>query len=248
MTTRVNFRPALAGILLAGLMAACSSSPATTSSPSASGSSQAPTPSAVASPGESVTASAGAIPSFDLSSLTGVIPGVDSYRTSFSTGGVVSYSTVVVTKPTLSKAITSFKKDGTVDTRFIVIGDKAWMAEGADGAFQPLPSSTSAAMLAAFDPALLLGAYANVDWTAGGVGANKGVETKNGVQATHLKIDASTFAFLATGWPAGASIDIWVADAGYLVAWEMTGFEADQDVMIEVTGINDPANQVQAPN
>ena len=47
--------------------------------------------------------------------------------------------------------------------------------------------------------------------------------------------------------PAGASIDVWVADAGYLVAWEMSGFEEGQDLSIQVTGVNDPANVVEAP-
>ena len=100
-------------------------------------------------------------------------------------------------------------------------------------------------MLMAFDPAMMLGAYAGIDW--GGAAADQGTEEKNGVQARHLKIDPTTMVGLAAAMPAGASIDIWVADAGYLVAWEMSGFEEGQDMSIQVTGVNDPANKVEAP-
>ena len=241
MSNRFNLRSVLAISVLLGLLTACGS--ATSATPSAN-QSQASGPSSdqgSASPGA-------AIPSFDLSSLSGAIPGVDSYRTSSSTDGVVQYETIVVTQPVLSKAITTFDADGTVSTRFVVVGDQVWTAEGADGTFTLVPSATASSMLLAFDPSLMLRAYAGMDWSSAGVGANQGVETKNGVQATHLKIDDTTFAFLATSFPAGASIDIWVADAGYLVAWEMTGFAAGSDMAIEVTAINDPANKVETPN
>jgi hypothetical protein len=190
----------------------------------------------------------GALPSFDLSALTGSIPGVDSYRSSFSTGGVVSYSTVVVTKPVLSKAITSFNDDGTVDTRYIVIDKDVWSADGADGAFTQVPGALGSALLLAFDPATLLSAYASIDFSSLAIGADQGVETKNGMQAHHLKIDGTTVPTLAAAFPAGAAINIWVADAGYLVAWEMSGFEASSDIAIEITGVNDPANKVDKPN
>lgn len=196
-----------------------------------------PTPAGEATPG--------AIPSFDLGALTGAIPGVDSYRTSFSVNGVEQYQTVVVTKPVLSKAITTLN-DGVVGTRFVVIGADTWTAEGADGAFEVVPAALASSLLFAFDPALMLGAYTSVNW--GQVAADKGVESKNGVQARHLQIDPTTFAGLAGGMPAGSSIDIWVADAGYLVAWEMTGFEEGGDISIQVSGVNDPANKVDRPS
>ena len=40
----------------------------------------------------------------------------------------------------------------------------------------------------------------------------------------------------------------WVADAGYLVAWEMTGFPNDADFVIEVTNVNDSSNKVDKPS
>ena len=47
---------------------------------------------------------------------------------------------------------------------------------------------------------------------------------------------------------AGAAIDIWIADQGYVVAWETTGFAAGEDIAIEISGVDDPANAVSPPN
>ena len=186
-----------------------------------------------------------AIPSFDLGSLTGAIPGVDSYRTSYSVGGVEQYGTVVVTKPVLSKAITTLNDDGTVDSRLIVIGTDVWQADGADGAFEVVPGALGSSMLLAFDPTMMLGAFANLPWA--NAATDKGTESKNGVQARHLRIDPGTLPAFASVFPAGASVDIWVAEAGYVVGWEMAGFDSGQDVSIQVTNVNDPANKVEKP-
>ena len=48
------------------------------------------------------------------------------------------------------------------------------------------------------------------------------------------------------GVPAGASINLWIADEGYLVALESTGMGAG-DLSIQVTGVDDPANKVERP-
>ena len=187
-----------------------------------------------------------ALPSFDLDALTGGIPGVDSYRTETSIAGVKQYESVVVTQPVLSKAITIYDEDGNVSQRLIVIGEDAWAADGADGSFEALPAQLASSMLLAFDPALMLGGFASVDWA--GAGANQGVEEKNGVQAHHVRIDSTTFVGAAGAMPPGSAVDIWVADAGYLVAWEMSGFPDDANFSIQVTGVNDPANKVETPS
>ena len=189
---------------------------------------------------------AGAIPSFDLGSLSGGIPGADSYRTSTSTNGVKSYDTVVVTKPELSKAITTFNKDGTVDSRLIVIGKEAWQAQGADGPFTAIPEQLAGTMLLVFDPTMMLAAYANLNW--GQAATNLGTEDKNGVRAVHLKIDPTTIVGIGAQMPAGSSIDVWVAEAGYVVSWEMSGFKEGEDMAIQVTNVNDPANKVERPD
>jgi hypothetical protein len=92
----------------------------------------------------------------------------------------------------------------------------------------------------------MLGAYAQVDWSS--VATNQGVEDKNGIQAHHVKIDSTSFLGASGAMPAGAAIDIWVADAGYLVAWEMTGFPNDADFSIQVTNVNDSSNHVDKPS
>jgi len=186
-----------------------------------------------------------AIPTFDLGALTGAIPGVDSYRTSFSIGGEEAYQSIVVTAPVLSKAITTFD-GGEPSTRFIIIGDEVWMADGPDDDFVSVPAEMGNAMLMAFDPTLMLGAFGGANLA--GVGGIVGTEDKNGVQARHIRIDPTTAAGFAASMPAGSAIDIWVAEAGYLVAWEMTGFEADSNISIQVTGVNDPANKVERPS
>jgi hypothetical protein len=195
---------------------------------------------------ESAEASLGAIPTFDLEALSGGLPGVDSYRTETSVGGVKQYESVVVTKPVLSKAITVYDDQGEVSQRLVAIGDELWIADGADGAFTADTTGMGSALLMGFDPALMLGGFASIDW--GGAAANQGVEDKNGIQAHHLRIDSTTFVGAAAQMPAGAAVDIWVADAGYLVAWEMSGFPEDANFAIEVSHVNDPANKVEKPS
>lgn len=185
-----------------------------------------------------------AIPTFDLDALSGAIPGVDSYRTAFSVDGELAYESIVVTQPVISKDITTYT-DGEPSTKFIIIGDEVWTADGPDAEYQSVPSELGNAMLMAFDPALMLGAFGGANLT--GVGGLVGTESKNGVQARHIKIDQTTAAGFAASMPAGSAIDIWVAEAGYLVAWEMTGFEADSDISIQVTNVNDPSNKVERP-
>ena len=218
-----------------------------TATPETPGETAAATPEATEAPTETATAEAtvGALPTFDLSALTGGLPGVDSYRTETSIGGVKQYDSIVVTQPALSKAITVYD-GGDVSQRFVIIGDEAWSADGADGAFETVPSQLAGAMLMAFDPALMLGGFASVDWA--NAASNQGVEEKNGVQAHHVRIDSTTFVGAAAAMPPGAAIDIWVADAGYLVAWEMSGFPDDANFSIQVTGVNDPANKVDRPS
>lgn len=187
-----------------------------------------------------------ALPAFDLSALSGAIPGVDSYRTSFSVDGVVQYESVVVTQPVLSKAITTYDGD-VVSSRFVVIGDDVWTADGADGRFEPIPAAFAGTMLLAFDPTVMLAGFAGADFANSGA-ANLGTEDKNGVRAVHVRLDSTSLLGAAGAMPAGSAIDIWVAEAGHLVAWEMSGFGADSDIAIQVTGVNDSANVVARPS
>lgn len=247
-------RATVTGALLVTVMlvvAACGGATATaTPTPVAPGEAT-PTPAGEATPAPATQPPAGeatpdlALPTFDLSALTGGLPGVDSYRTETSVGGVKQYESVVVTKPVLSKAITVYD-GGDVSQRIVIIGNETWVADGADGAFEADTTGFASMLLMAYDPALMLGAYANVDWAGGA--SDQGTEEKNGVQARHVRIDPTTLVGAAAQMPAGSAIDVWVADAGYLVAWEMTGFANDANFSIQVTGVNDPANKVERPS
>jgi hypothetical protein len=247
-------RPTVFGALLIVatlLIAACGGGATATTVPTSAAPDGATPPAGESTPAPATDAPVGEgtpelpLPTFDLEALSGGIPGVDSYRTSLSTNGVEQYASVVVKEPVLSKAITVFD-DGDVSQRFVIIGEEAWSASGADGAFESVPSELASTMLFAFDPAFMLGAYASADW--GNAASDQGTEQKNGVQARHLKIDSTTLVGVAAQMPAGSAIDIWVADAGYLVAWEMSGFPEDANISIQVTNVNDPANKVDAPN
>ena len=150
-----------------------------------------------------------------------------------------------MTKPELSKEITLFD-NGVVGTRIILIGKNAWMATGADGKFESVPGSLASSMLLAFDPTAFINAYKQLDWV--GSATNQGTEQKNGVNAQHLRIDSTSAVGAAAKMPAGAAIDIWIADQGYVVAWETTGFATGEDVAIEISGVDDPANVVKPPS
>ncbi len=245
-TTITTRRAGLAGILtLAALVIAACGGSAVGPTGTVDGTTPSPTAGSSDGPAASPT-DASVIPSFDLGALTSGIPGVDSYRTSFGTAGVVTYTSVVVTEPVLSKAITTFNDDGSVDSRIVIIGEEAWTADGEDGAFEVIPAALAPSMLLAFDPTLMLAAYAGAD--LGAIGANQGIEDKNGVRAAHVRIDSTTAIGFAAAIPPGAAIDIWIAEAGFVVAWEMSGFAEGDDLSIQVTDVNDPANVVERPS
>jgi hypothetical protein len=235
-------------IPIALILAACG---AGTSSPSTSGApagNPTPTPvssidgAATATPGSDASASLpiGAIPSFDIGQLANGLENVDSYRVAMTTNGEEVYKGIVVTKPVLSRDLTV---GGT--TRIVVIGDEAWVGEG-DGPLKSVPTALATGMFAAFDPTLFVGAFAGPQWAQSSL--DKGVEQKNGVNAHHYVIDSTTLVGGFAGLPAGASINLWIADEGYLVAWESVGFGSGGDTTIEVTGIDDPANKVDRPS
>ena len=196
-------------------------------------------PTAAPPEGESAAPSVGALPSFDLSGLIQNLDGVDSYRVAIATNGEVGYEAVVVTKPELSRSV--LLKDGT---RIVVIGDEAWMGQG--DALQPVPGDLASSMLLAFDPTLLIGAFAAPGALTGA--EEIGTEEKNGVQAKHFRIDASSFVGNLASMPPGSSIDLWIAeDGGHLVSLAMSGIQG-QDFTMDVSGVNDPANAVERPS
>jgi hypothetical protein len=241
--SRITGRAGATLIPIAFVLAACGGG--TASGAPSSGTSAAPVPPTTA-PVDSAVPSSGivlpsglAIPSFDLSQLTAGLANVDSYRVSITIKGVEQYNGVVITNPTLSRDLTIGGK-----TRVVVIGNDAWVGESG----QPLkavPAAIATGIFANFDPTLLVGAFSGAEWAASSV--NKGTEEKNGVSATHYRIDSTSLAAGFSGLPSGATIDTWISDQGFLVALETTGFP-NGDMSIQVTGVDDPANKVDRPS
>ena len=180
----------------------------------------------------------GAMPSFDLSGLVKNLDGVDSYRVTITTSGEVEYAATVVTKPVLSRDVTL--GDGT---RIVVIGDEAWVGDA--DSLQPAPPELATPMLAAFDPVLLMGAF-----TAPGAmtGATEvGTEEKNGVQARHFSVAGNSMLGAMASLPPGSSIEMWIADQGYLVSMSIGG-TGEGGFTMDVTNVNDSANVVERPS
>lgn len=239
-----------AGALLlpvALILAACGGGTAS-GSPSASGGTSAatatpPPPGPVASSTAGTEASPGsstggiAIPSFDLSGLVNGLENHTSYQVTTTEGGTVSYKATVINKPVKSRDVVL---GGT--NRVVVIGDEAWAGD-VGGKLTAVPAGTATQMFALYDPTYLVRAYSAFATSA--YAADKGSETKNGVSAHHFRIDSTTAVGLSA-LPAGAAIDIWIADEGYIVAVAATGFGSD--LLIDVTNVDDPANKVDRPS
>ncbi len=243
MIQRRSVRLSAAVIIPALLLAACGGA---TSSPSLGASAPAPAPSTgIALPSGLALPSDLAIPSFDLSGLVTNLENVDSYKVVIDTGDGSTYSGTVVTKPVASRDL--YIGEGSDATHIVTIGDEAWMGTG-DGPLESAPSALIAGMIPLFDPAVLLSVFANQSLLQ--YADNLGQEDKNGQPTTHYKVDVSKIPNFATlGMPAGATIEMWVADEGYLVSFLATDFGGDgSNLAVDVTNVNDPANVVERPS
>lgn len=200
-----------------------------------------PMPTPAATPATDATPTlpgVGAMPSFDLSGLVKNLDGVDSYRVTITTSGETQYAAVVVTKPVLSRDVTM--GDGT---RIVVIGDEAWIGDASK--LEPAPPEMATPMLAAFDPVLMMGAFTTPGAMTGAT--EVGTEEKNGVQARRFTVDSNSMVGAMASMPPGSSIELWIADAGYLVSMSIGG-TGEGSFTMDVTNINDPANVVERPS
>ena len=226
-------------IPIALILAACAGGTAS-GAPAATGGTSGATASPAGSTGDTGGLPSFAIPSFDIGALTAGLDKVSSYRVAINVGGVEQYKAVVVTKPVLSRDITI-----SGGTRIVVIGSDAWTAQGS-GPLTSVPSALATSMFAALDPAILVGAFSGPQWAQSSL--DKGAGQKNGVNAHHFVIDSTSLVGGLSGIPVGASINFWIADDGYLVAWESKGVGSGGDISIEVSGVDDPANKVDRPS
>lgn len=240
MNHRPLIRLSAALIIPALLLAACGGA---TSSPSLGASAPAPS-TGIALPSGLALPSDLAIPSFDLSGLVGNLKNVDSYKVAIVSGGE-TYGGTVITKPVAARDL--YIGEGSDATHIVTIGDEAWMGTG-DGPLESAPSGLIAGFIPLFDPAVLLSVFANEGILQ--FADNLGQEDKNGQPTTHYKVDVSKIPNLAAlGMPAGAAIEMWVADDGYLVSFVAKDFGGSgSDLVMDVTDVNDPANVVERPS
>ncbi len=246
----ITRRAGIAGVLtIAALtLAACGGGTATTNPDGTAAPTAAPTsapdgatPAPTTAPDPNATPVV-ELPSFDPSALLENLEGIDSYRVAVSTDGELGYQAAVVTKPVLARDILLGADDDA--QRIVVIGDEAWSGTGDE--LTPMPSELATGMLAAFDPMLLFGGFAQAGaWQNAN---DQGVEERNGVQARHFRIDDGSFLGAVGGMPDGASIDAWIAeDGGFLVALEILDGEGSGYV-VNVTDVNDPSIQIERPD
>ena len=230
---------------IALILAACgggsaSASPSGSGGTSAATATPAPTAAATASAGSEATAGSSVggipIPSFDLSGLVNGLEDHTSYQVTTTTGGVVSYKATVVNKPVKARDVV------LSGTRVVIIGDEAWTGD-VGGTLSSVPAGTATQLFALYDPTYLVRAYSA--FASSTYAADKGSETKNGVNAHHYRIDSTTVVGL-TPLPAGAAIDVWIADGGFIASVAVTGF--GDDLTIDVTNVDDPANKVDRPS
>lgn len=232
------------------LLAACGTSTASTA-PGQSGA--AATPGAQGTPGVATTPAPGAT----LGNIGGAASGLSnlsSYKITMAGAGGTGPFNVEFVKINGASPATSFTETSgsAVVFRVIEIGPDNWVDQGT-GTFakNAVPNTSLDGMMGAFDPGTIFrNASQGQDLNAL---ENKGVESKNGVQAVHLHGDQNTqLPAGASPIPAGATIDLWVAaDGGYLVALEVVGMPSDSaglsNFSIEVTNINDPSLTVSPP-
>ncbi len=221
------------GLVTTALLLSACGGGTTASQPPATDS--APTGTATAAPDPTALA----LPSFDLSGLVANLDGVDSYRLVMSSDGEPSYETRVVTKPELRREVLA--QDGT---RMVIIGDEVWAADGPDEKLQPVTGPMAQGMMSIFDPMLLMGAFMTPGAFAGAT--DVGSETKNGVTAQHYRIDSGSAVGTLASMPPGSSIDMWVAEDGYMVSLSIVG-DSSGGFAVDVFDVNDPSIVVERP-
>jgi hypothetical protein len=247
MSVRPSARFAAALIIPALLLGACGGSGTATTAPD--GNAAVPSagnaaPSDVALPSDLTLPSGLALPSFDLGSLATNLENVDSYRIAIVPGGSDGYTGTVITRPVVSRDL--YIGTGDSATHIVTIGDESWLGQGT-GPLQTAPSAMIAGLVPLFDPMTLVSAFANEGITQ--AADNLGKEDKNGQSTTHYKVDMSRLTGGLVSFPPGASMELWVADDGYLVSLVATDFGGTgSDLAIDVTNVNDPANVIERPS
>lgn len=197
--------------------------------------------------------------SLDLTGLTEKVSKFSAYKTTLSITGMstgdIAITTTHQTVPVKAEdlevtaagqqiGVISIEGKGT----WMKTGTADWVAVDAATATQ-MTSSFSA-----FAPDILLQSF-NLDQVTAALD-QVGVETKNGVQANHLRVDAAKLAALpsASAIPSDLKMDLWIAQSGdYVVALDfsatvdISGTATPISMKLDVSNVNDAGLKVNPP-
>jgi len=244
-----------AALLLAAFVMACSNvrmpSPSSTSTPSAApltGAPATPSPTATGStapgsPGLPTQPAASTEP--DVGAAIGALARATSYRLLLVTrqGRTIDGLEILRINRPLAWRASLESTGGTV--RAVVIGDRAWIDRGS-GTFARA-SINEAEGLVGFD-AVDDSLATFRDPGLASVLRLIGREDHDGVVADHYRATADALRLIKPNVGATATLDIWIAPDGHLVAISSAGSPGSDDgVQIEVSHVDDPANAVEQP-
>lgn len=197
----------------------------------------------------------------DLVDAANRLADLDSYRVAVTTKGLVPATTetgavsmtstlVQGESPAAEFAMTGVAGIPGGRLEAVVIGDEAWLREGG-GPWRESPGG-AADFDAAFTALSPIGLVAGFEGLSPAL-AEIGEELKNGQPAVHYRSEDGDRVAMEAGLTRGTS-DVWLAvDDGHLVAvavegtWEVAGTPTAVRLTIDVTRVDDPANQVRAP-
>jgi hypothetical protein len=150
---------------------------------------------------------------------------------------------IVVIGPRDAWSASRASTGGTV--RAVVFGDRAWVDRGT-GAFVPTSIATAEAVVG-FDAANgLLATYRDPEL------ANAlrfvGREEHDGAPADHYRATTDALRAIRPNVGQTATVDVWIAPDGNLVAISSVGWpSSDDELQVVVSAVDDPANVIRPP-
>ena len=168
-----------------------------------------------------------------------------SYRLNVATrdGRTTFRHEYLVVRPQSSWSLRVESSSGVL--QLIAIENAAWIAETGQR-FESISPRQADSRAAGYDVPGMMGAYSDPALSAALSFVAR--ERKNGVDVEHYRADAAALRRVRPAVLSTASLDVWIAAAGYLSALEAIGVKSsDTDARIDVHAVNDPANVVRPP-
>jgi hypothetical protein len=153
------------------------------------------------------------------------------------------FEILVINRPRAGWSASLESTGGVV--RAIVIGDRGWIDRGS-GRFAPADVTEAEGLLGVDAVDGILAPYRD----PGLAGALRfvGREAHGGALADHYRATTAALRLLRPGAGAAAALDVWIAPDGHLVAISSAGWPGpDDEVRVEISHVDDPANVVEPP-